>query len=1050
MACLSDANLSRVGLLLCASLEEYLLADDSTRADVTGSDWVYLLDRARRLVDQAYWLHAENVLADARKQATAAATLGCTAAQAVAMDATKATVATTHSPDTGATDTRDGEGAESPTKRPRIDAERVPVPSAPPRVKSGAAAGGAARPTRTADTRTTMMAGEDDDCESLFPRHTSSSVNVDECYVASCIMLNAAGVTASTTRHTDGTDRTTGNSTHGIRVNTKSDGDGECAYSLVMPAKFEMQMRPRVLPAVVPLPRGRAFTRVSTNRVLHRRSHFLDVHDLSSGEALQDGWGLEHEEIPLTCSSALLLWLLHRCIALQNVTARIVLEDMLHTVHRLLWSRSVALWLPPRSSLPEARRRAAEVGGAVAGSDVGKKGNKRKRGSDEHGSAAAVHPLPSLSSLLLVLGRRFGNTRSIPQHFLLGSMRGKYQDEFSHEQFLMSEPSETDIRASFSLYSRVVSSHRQLWCRQCYQYDCRVHGCGLPPPARLDSEPPCHTVWRKGTAVVQSADGRVASCITLPAETTHYGGLRDVNAVVAATPIREKMPLPTTTTGIGILDRNTRISMALMAKSLVVFEHNFSSAADLLGIRDDYAALIAMNGCLKLQNNALVEQGLATVKSACGSGSFAEDAPTNVTGSGNGTSEVKSARAPGASLGWTRQGRRSDLPPATAAPAASVVPLPLSAAASSMPSSCAPPRPSSSSNATSSSSSSSSSSAASSSSKRSSSSPSSSSSTVWFRRRAVRSDSAGASEKVAHAYEPCHHKGPCVDPETCKCLRRGTKCEKFCGCDKGCCNRFPGCTCVGGCMPHTCECALAGRECDPDACRNCLAHNPPANLQAIRARLSRGHGPAIAGRDASGTSTPWNGASSPRGSDAPNDKAKGTVADSALGPCNLCFNMPMQLGLTTPIHMGRSHTHGWGCFATQDMVKNQHIMEYVGELIDSDTANERGSLYDKQGTSYLFDLNEEQVIDAARMGNRSKFLNHSPDPNCLVRTVLVNGDHRISMTARRAISAGEELCFDYGYNASEASTPMWARRTFRQQQAGAGKMSGKPSKQANK
>jgi len=158
----------------------------------------------------------------------------------------------------------------------------------------------------------------------------------------------------------------------------------------------------------------------------------------------------------------------------------------------------------------------------------------------------------------------------------------------------------------------------------------------------------------------------------------------------------------------------------------------------------------------------------------------------------------------------------------------------------------------------------------------------------------------------------------------------------------------------------------------------------------------------------------------------------------------------MQLGLTTPIHMGRSHTHGWGCFAIQDMVKNQHIMEYVGELIDSDTANERGSLYDKQGTSYLFDLNEEQVIDAARMGNRSKFLNHSPDPNCLVRTVLVNGDHRISMTARRAISAGEELCFDYGYNASEASTPMWARRTFRQQQAGAGKMSGKPSKQANK
>eukprot|EP00946_MAST-07B_sp_MAST-7B-sp1_P000005 g5.t1 len=136
--------------------------------------------------------------------------------------------------------------------------------------------------------------------------------------------------------------------------------------------------------------------------------------------------------------------------------------------------------------------------------------------------------------------------------------------------------------------------------------------------------------------------------------------------------------------------------------------------------------------------------------------------------------------------------------------------------------------------------------------------------------------------------------------------------------------------------------------------------------------------------------------------------------------------MALQLGLSSRVKIGRSRTHGWGCFSVNALPKGTHLFEYVGEILDVKTADMRGTLYDREGTSFLFDLNEDQVIDAAKFGNRSKFLNHSSDPNVSVRSMLVNGQNRISMRTRRAVEAGEELCFDYGYSADVA--PMWARR----------------------
>ncbi len=112
------------------------------------------------------------------------------------------------------------------------------------------------------------------------------------------------------------------------------------------------------------------------------------------------------------------------------------------------------------------------------------------------------------------------------------------------------------------------------------------------------------------------------------------------------------------------------------------------------------------------------------------------------------------------------------------------------------------------------------------------------------------------------------------------------------------------------------------------------------------------------------------------------------------------------------LEIRKSRIQGRGGFAARRIRSGTRIIEYTGELISQDEANRR---YDDDTMgrhhTFLFSIDDDQVLDGAVGGNESRYINHSCAPNCQA----VNEDGRIFIEALTTIEPGEELLYDYAY-----------------------------------
>ena len=127
----------------------------------------------------------------------------------------------------------------------------------------------------------------------------------------------------------------------------------------------------------------------------------------------------------------------------------------------------------------------------------------------------------------------------------------------------------------------------------------------------------------------------------------------------------------------------------------------------------------------------------------------------------------------------------------------------------------------------------------------------------------------------------------------------------------------------------------------------------------------------------------------------------------ALPPTSKIANMHSRF-----FDVRQSGIQGKGAFASTRIRKGQRIIEYTGERISNDEADDR---YDETSMrrhhTFLFTVTPRIVVDGAVNGNESIYINHSCDPNC----EAVIDEKRIFIEAIRTIQPGEELVYDYQY-----------------------------------
>lgn len=94
------------------------------------------------------------------------------------------------------------------------------------------------------------------------------------------------------------------------------------------------------------------------------------------------------------------------------------------------------------------------------------------------------------------------------------------------------------------------------------------------------------------------------------------------------------------------------------------------------------------------------------------------------------------------------------------------------------------------------------------------------------------------------------------------------------------------------------------------------------------------------------------------------------------------------------LRFAKSGIHDWGLFAMEPIAADEMVIEYCGQMIRPSVADLRETKYEAIGigSSYLFRIDLETIIDATKCGNLARFINHSCNVSVRRRRTNESGD----------------------------------------------------------
>lgn len=97
---------------------------------------------------------------------------------------------------------------------------------------------------------------------------------------------------------------------------------------------------------------------------------------------------------------------------------------------------------------------------------------------------------------------------------------------------------------------------------------------------------------------------------------------------------------------------------------------------------------------------------------------------------------------------------------------------------------------------------------------------------------------------------------------------------------------------------------------------------------------------------------------------------------------------------------------GFGLFAGESIKKGETIIEYVGNILTKEEADEKSS------NMYLFEVSRNKTIDGYPRWNLGRYVNHACREATNAESDVKKG--RVFIIATKGIQEGDEILYDYG------------------------------------